>query len=91
MILFFVGILEMVVISAWTHMVSETRVIASGLTTVINILIWYYVLQSVVDNIGNIQNIVLYALGCAVGTMVTTAWLRYKSARDEETSPATLD
>ncbi|HBK33795.1 TPA: hypothetical protein DEP34_03170 [Candidatus Uhrbacteria bacterium] len=90
MILFFVGILEMIVISAWTHMVSETRVIASGLTTVLNILIWYYVLQSVMDNIGNVQNILLYAIGCAVGTMLTTAWLRYKSAR-EEPSPVALD
>ncbi len=90
MILFFVGILEMIVISAWTHMVSETRVIASGLTTVLNILIWYYVLQSVMDNIGNVHNILLYALGCAVGTMLTTAWLRYKSAR-EEPSPVALD
>lgn len=91
MILFFIGIIEMIVISSWTHVVSETRVIASGLITVVNIFIWYYVLQSVVDNIGNIQTILLYALGCAIGTMLTTAWFRFKSAREKQPTPAALD
>jgi uncharacterized protein YebE (UPF0316 family) len=83
MTLFFVGILEMVVVSIWTHVVNRTKVIASGVMTVVNIFIWYYVLQSVVDDIENFYLIILYALGCAVGTMITTAGFRLKYKKDQ--------
>ena len=70
------GILEMMIISLWTRFVSESKIMASGITTVVNIFIWYYVLQSVIDDIENINLVALYALGCAVGTMITTAYFR---------------
>ena len=76
MMLFFMGILEMIIISMWTRFVSESKIMASGITTVVNIFIWYYVLQSVIDDIENINLVALYALGCAVGTMITTAYFR---------------
>ncbi|MFH1089364.1 MAG: DUF5698 domain-containing protein [Candidatus Uhrbacteria bacterium] len=91
MILFFVGIIEMIVISVWTHMVNKTRVIESGIVTVVNIFIWYYVLQSVVDNIENFNYVILYAFGCAIGTMITTAYFRYRYQSDQVAEQKALD
>jgi NADH:ubiquinone oxidoreductase subunit K len=78
MILFFIGIVEMMIIAVWTRMVSDSKVMASGLVTVVNIFIWYYVLQAVVGDIQNIGVIALYAAGCAIGTMITTAYFRHR-------------
>lgn len=72
MVLFFIGVLEMIIVTFWTKLVVETRVIASGVVTMINVLIWYYVLQAIVDDINNWKLVVLYAFGCAVGTVIST-------------------
>ncbi len=72
MVLFFVGVVEMIIVTLWTKMVVETRVVASGAVTMVNILIWYYVLQKIVDDIDNWQLVFLYAFGCAVGTVIST-------------------
>ncbi|MFA5358496.1 MAG: DUF5698 domain-containing protein [Patescibacteria group bacterium] len=74
LVLFFIGIIEMIIVSIWTKIVSENKVLASGVVTVVNIMIWYYVLASVVENINNFWLIIVYALGCAIGTMLTTAY-----------------
>ncbi|MFZ5364331.1 MAG: DUF5698 domain-containing protein, partial [Patescibacteria group bacterium] len=71
MVLFFVGVLEMIIITVWTKLVVKTRIFASGAITLVNVLIWYYVLQTVVDNISNWRLVLLYALGCAVGTIIS--------------------
>lgn len=70
--LFFIGILEMVIVTMWTKAVSETQVLVSGVITMINIFIWYYVLETIVNNVSNWQLVLLYAAGCAIGTMATT-------------------
>lgn len=72
MTLFFIGILEMLIVTAWTKLVSNTKIFASGFITIVNILIWYYVLRVVVDDIDNWQLILLYAFGCALGTVIST-------------------
>jgi glucose uptake protein GlcU len=72
MMLFFVGVLEMMVAAAWTRAVSSSRVLPSGGITLVNIFIWYFVLQTVIEDITNWQVILYYAVGCAVGTMLTT-------------------
>lgn len=77
MSLFLIGIVEMVVISLWTRFVSESKVVASGFISVPNIFIWYYVLQAVTTDITNIHLVTTYALGCAIGTMVTVGFFRY--------------
>lgn len=86
MSLFLIGIVEMIIISMWTRFVSESKIMASGLTSVVNIFIWYYVLQTVIVDIENINLVALYAAGCAAGTMITTAFFRYqsKTALDKE-------
>jgi len=76
MTLFFIGVLEMIIATLWTKMVVETRVLASGMVTMVNILIWYYVLQRIVDDINNWQLVLLYAFGCAVGTVISTYYFQ---------------
>ena len=85
MFIFFVGILEMVVIATWTKLVSETRIMAGGIMTVINVMIWYYVLESVVAEIHNFGFVATYATGCAVGTMVSAAYFRHTKRSQEKT------
>ncbi len=71
MLIFTLGVVEMFIISLWTKTVVESRVYMSGLVTIVNILIWYYVLRTFVDNIDNWYLVASYALGCAVGTMLS--------------------
>ena len=80
MVLFIVGVVEMLIVTAWTETVTRARVLESGMITIINIFIWYYVLERVVNDIGNFSLIVIYAIGCAVGTMMGTYYI---SKRDE--------
>ncbi|MFA6537293.1 MAG: DUF5698 domain-containing protein [Patescibacteria group bacterium] len=72
MILFFVGVLEMLIVACWTKVVSETQVLMSGAITVVNVFIWYFVLNQVLEDLNNFSIIIMYALGCAVGTMIAT-------------------
>ncbi len=71
MILFIIGVVEMFIVAYWTKTVVESRVYMSGAVTIVNILIWYYVLQTFVEDINNWYLIISYALGCAVGTMLS--------------------
>ena len=86
MSLFFIGILEMLIVTAWTKVVTKSQIIASGAITWINILIWYYVLQTIVDNISNWKLVVLYAVGCAIGTILTTSFYKLKEDKKQELS-----
>jgi uncharacterized protein YebE (UPF0316 family) len=78
LLLFLVGILEMLIVSIWTKAVTDTKVMLSGFVTLINIMIWYYVLQTVIDNINDWEVVIMYALGCAIGTMISTLFFRLK-------------
>ncbi len=70
MSLFFVGIVEMIIVASWTKAVSKSNVVQTGMVTTVNILIWYYVLRQVVENLDNWSAIVPYTLGCAIGAML---------------------
>lgn len=85
MMLFFIGILEMLIVTVWTKFVTKTQVLASGVITMINVLIWYYVLQTIVNNISNWQLVVLYAAGCAVGTVLSTYGFKLHEQRKAAT------
>lgn len=84
MVLFFIGILEMIIATFWTKVVSETKILASGAITMINILIWYYVLQAIVDDISNWKLVILYAFGCSIGTVMTTFFFKWKESCNYE-------
>ena len=62
----------MLIATIWTSLVSQAKVVGSGLVTVVNILIWYYVLQVFVSDLGNFQLVLIYALGCSLGVMIGT-------------------
>ena len=81
MMLFFIGIVEMFVVTAWTKVVADSRVMASGTITFINILIWFYVLKTIVEDLNNWQVVLLYALGCAIGTALTTLYFSYREKK----------
>lgn len=73
-VLFFIGVVEMVIVTLWTRVVVEARILVSGAVTFINILIWYYVITVIVEDINNTALAVAYAAGCALGTMLVTAF-----------------
>lgn len=83
--LFFVGVLEMIIATAWTKTVTEKMLLGSRVITMINVLIWYYVLQQVVNNIQNWMVVILYALGCALGTVICTAYYRHRDSKSAVT------
>ena len=80
-ILFFVGILEMLIVTAWTKEVSETNVLISGAITFVNIIIWYYVLQTIVENMGDWRLVLVYTFGCVSGNMLTTYYYKLKGKK----------
>ena len=68
----------MLIVTIWTKFVTKTQVLASGAITVINVIIWYYVLQTIVNDISDWKVVILYAAGCAVGTMLCTYYFQIK-------------
>lgn len=70
MSLFFIGIVEMVIVALWTRAVTKANVALTGLVTAVNIFIWYYVVGQVVENLHNWRMIVPYGVGCAIGSMI---------------------
>ena len=86
MMLFIVGVIEMVIISTWTKVVVETKVLVSGFITVLNVLIWYYVLNKIVSDLSNWRLIVFYAIGCAIGTMISTAYFSWRENKKSDSS-----
>lgn len=84
MLLFFVGVVEMLIVAIWTKWVVETRIVGSGIVTMINIFIWYYVLQSIVNDIHNFYIVFLYALGCAIGTMLSGIISNYFGNKEKQ-------
>ena len=78
LMLFIVGLLDMVMLTVWTETVTRAKILESGMVTIINIFIWYYVLQKVVNNIENFNLVLVYALGCSIGTMIGTYFISLK-------------
>lgn len=81
MMLFFIGIIEMLIVTFWTKAVTNTQVAMSGAITVVNVMIWYYVIKQIVDNVDNWYLALLYAFGCAIGTVITTAYFRHAEGK----------
>ena len=90
MMIFFIGIVEMLIVTAWTQTVTNMKVLASGSITIINVLIWYYVLENIVSNLGNFWVVLFYALGCAIGTMIGTYYLGCKDKKTKAKASRSL-
>jgi len=76
MILFFVGVVEMAIAASWTRSVTKATPVLNGLITYVNIFVWYYVIDQVVNHINGWQAIIPYAAGCALGSMAGTSDLK---------------
>ena len=83
LMIFFVGIVEMIIATTWTHFVSKNMILSSGSITFINILIWYYVLEKIINNLDNVWIVLFYALGCAIGTMISIYYLDCKEKKSK--------
>jgi len=81
MFIFLLGIVEMLIVTAWTESVTKAKVLASGAITTVNVLIWYYILNRIMDNIDNTFIVVVYAIGCAIGTMIGTYHLSQREKK----------
>ncbi len=81
---FAVGVLELFIVTAWTKVVVGSRVVMSGAVTFVNVLIWYLVLETIISDINNWPLVLVYALGCALGTMIGVSYLDRKSAPVDE-------
>ncbi len=79
--IFFVGLAEMLIVTAWTNAVSKTKVLESGVISWLNVIVWYYVLQAIINNVNNWAIAVVYAFGCASGTMLTTYFFSIRDAK----------
>lgn len=82
MMLFFIGLVEMVIATVWTRLVSRGQLFASSFVTFVNILIWYYVLRQIISDLGDWSIIVLYAAGCATGTMLAMYFFDRNTAKE---------
>lgn len=70
MILFFVGVIEMTISAMWTKSVAKAEVASNGVITGVHLIIWFFVLQQVVDNLHDWAAIMPYMLGCVAGSML---------------------
>lgn len=62
---------RMVIITAWTKAVSDTKVVASGVITFINVMIWCYVVQTIAQDVSNsYRQSIVYSLGCVTEAAV---------------------
>lgn len=76
----------MLILTVWTKMVTKSMVLASGAVTMINVLIWYYVIQTIIEDINNWELVVLYAFGCAIGTVLGTLYYQWDEKRKKASS-----
>lgn len=95
-LMFFIGILEMAISTLWTKYVAENKVLAGTTMTMVSVLVWYFMLRVVVEDITNMSIVLSYALGCGFGTMLTliapkwfsvTKKSRAKKAKDAVIQP----
>jgi uncharacterized protein YebE (UPF0316 family) len=70
MLIFCIGMAEMVFSTLWAKYVQETRVYASTMITVAHVFVWYYVLRTVIEQVNDISVVVMYAAGCGMGNLL---------------------
>jgi uncharacterized protein YebE (UPF0316 family) len=73
---FLIGLVEMIICTVWTKVVNKSQVWASGAVTLIEIVVWYFVIEALISDIHNWSIILAYALGCALGTMGSTFYFQ---------------
>jgi len=82
LILFIVGFIELFIASTWTKIVTKSQVGLSGIITFVNILLWYGVIYIILEDLKNWSLVIVYAIGCALGTMVAMYYFQKKEERE---------
>ena len=67
----FVGFIEMFFWSLQTKSLIKDRMLNTFIFTFISIVLWFYVVSKVAENVNNIWLMIAYALGCACGNCLT--------------------
>ena len=70
MLIFFIGMAEAVLSTLWAKSIQETRMYWSPVITMMNVLIWYYVLRTVLEQVNDVSVVLMYALGCGLGNFL---------------------
>ncbi|OGG63604.1 hypothetical protein A3D66_01980 [Candidatus Kaiserbacteria bacterium RIFCSPHIGHO2_02_FULL_50_9] len=81
LIIFLIGMAEMVLSTLWTKYVQEKSVVGSTAVTMVHVFVWYYVLRTVIDQIDNIGIVVAYALGCGIGNVAAHYFGEYSKKK----------
>lgn len=71
LIFFIVGWLEMLFWSLQTKALVKDRMVNTFVFTFISIVIWFYVVSKVAENVNNVWLMLGYALGCSAGNCLT--------------------
>ena len=66
-----VGFLEMLFWSLQTKALVKDRMLNTFIFTFISIVIWFYVVSKVAENVNNLWLMIAYALGCGAGNCLT--------------------
>lgn len=91
MFLFILGFIEMFIVVYWTKTIVDSRIYMSGLVTLVNVLIWFYVLRTFMDDLNNWYVVISYALGCATGTMVCGLLSKYERSMKKKKSKLNIN
>lgn len=67
--LFFVGIIECFLSALHTKFLQKSKKLFCFIVSFLNILIWWYVLRIMVENLTNIYMIIVYGIGYASGNI----------------------
>lgn len=65
--IFLIGIVEIFLGVIDFKLTQHNRKILSSMTTMIGIIIWYFIIKTIVEDLANIQLVISYAVGCGIG------------------------
>ena len=81
LLIFLIGMAEMVLATLWAKYVQDKSVIGSTAVTILHVFVWYFVLRTVIDQIDNIGIVVAYALGCGIGNIAAHYFGEYSKKK----------
>jgi len=70
-IFFIVGVLEMLFWALQTKSLIKDKMLHTFIFTFVSVVIWFYVVSKVAENVNNLWLMVAYSVGCGLGACVT--------------------
>jgi len=88
-LIFVIGLVENFVSTWQLKVISKDYHITAGLLDILNVLIWYFILRLMVENINNVNLAVMYAIGSGLGTYLSARyfedWLTIRLRKKKKT------